>query len=353
MILNQSMFQQWQQRTFILVFSLAYFAALAQADSAVYVVTGGQQFGIIDLATGGFTQVGPNTPEAGDGLAPGPNGSLLTLTVSGNLDSINPATGLVTQIGATGLGDCTLPSSPCGPNTADTLAGFGGKLYATDVSNNLYSVNSSTGKATLIGPTGIPPLPLKLQATNPDGSFNAIDETLFGARGKLYATFDATQINLSPFTVTPVVPPDLWEIDPTTGHATLVAPTTLTLGTAADVNGTVYAFENMTGQVLQLDVSNGQTTAVTNYDSSVSRHHRIISGPGAGYARNRRLGIECVCASEASTLRHGLTGREGGPRFDSSRCCPINATGFPPRGLPMPRGSAPVRAAIPGNESAS
>jgi outer membrane protein assembly factor BamB len=231
----------------LLVIALAFTAVgPAFADSAVYIVTGGQQFGSMDLNTGRFSQIGPNAPEAEDGLAPGPNGSLLTLTVSGNLDSINPATGVTTKIGPTGLGDCTSPTSPCGPNSADTLVAFGGKLYATDVSNNLYVVNPSTGTAKLIGPTGIPPLPFKLQTTNPDGSIDGIDTALFVANGKLYETFDAIKIYFSPFKVIPVVAPNLWQINPDTGRATEIGPTTLTLGTAAEVDGTVYAFENMT-----------------------------------------------------------------------------------------------------------
>lgn len=254
----------------LLLIALAFTAvAPAFADSVVYIVTGGQQFGTMDLNTGVFSQIGPNTPEAEDGLAPGPNGSLLTLTVSGNLDSINPATGMTTKIGPTGLGDCTSPASPCGPNSADTLVGFGGKLYATDVSNNLYLVNPTTGVAKLIGPTGIPPLPFKLQTTNPDGSIDGIDAAVFAANGKLYETFDAIKLYFSPFKVTPVIAPDLWQINPDTGRAAEIGPTTLTLGTAAEVDGTVYAFENMTNQVLTLDLSNGNTSAFSAYNPGV------------------------------------------------------------------------------------
>ena len=97
------------------------------AGSLVY-VENGFQFGTVDLASGAFTPIGPGTPEGVTGLAAGPNGSLLTLSFSGNLESINPTNGAVTIVGATGLGDCSLLSSPCGPTSANTIAALGGKF---------------------------------------------------------------------------------------------------------------------------------------------------------------------------------------------------------------------------------
>ncbi len=84
------------QQKLMLSLALVLFTVPASADSLVYVVNGNNQFGTIDLATGAFRQIGPNGPGNG-GLAPGPNGSLLTLTFSGNLDSINPATGVTSR----------------------------------------------------------------------------------------------------------------------------------------------------------------------------------------------------------------------------------------------------------------
>jgi len=239
----------------------------ASAGPIVYVVTGFQQFGTVDLSTGAFTQIGADTPEGEDGLVPGLNGSLLTLTYSGNLDSINPSTGVTSLIGATGLADCSNfpPVSPCGPTSADELAGLGGKIYATDFSNNLYSVNPLTGAATLIGPTGIPAVPAIPGTSNPDGTFDSFDESLFSAGVDLYATFDAITINPSPFAVTPVISPDLYEISPTTGQATLIGPTALTIGAVVGVDGTFYAFNNMAGEVETLNLANGDTTAISNF----------------------------------------------------------------------------------------
>ncbi|MDQ2844461.1 MAG: hypothetical protein M3Y72_26130 [Acidobacteriota bacterium] len=254
------------QRKLIVSLALFLLAIPASADSVVYVVNTSQQFGTINLDTGAFAQIGPNTPEGEQGLVPGPNGSLLTLTYSGNLDAINPATGATIVIGPTGLASCAAPTSPCGPTAANAFAELGGTLYATDFQNHLYRVNPLNGAATLIGPTGVPALPITPGTTNPDGSVNFFDEALFNANGKLYATFDTGKG--SPSGVTPVIPAHLYQIDPSTGLTTLIGPTTFSLNTAIELNGTVYAFENMTSQVVTLNLANGNTTFFSNFDTS-------------------------------------------------------------------------------------
>jgi hypothetical protein len=245
------------------------FAASACLADSAYVIAGNGHFGTLDLATGGFQEIGPTLPEGATGLAPGPNGSFLTLAVSGNLLSINPATGVTTLVGPTGLGDCSFPGSPCGPNSADNIVRFGNTFYATDLANNLYTVDPSTAAATLLGPTGIPPLPFVLLSTNPDGSVNVVDQTLFTSGGKLYATFDAATIDFSTFTITPVIPNSLYQIDPSTGMATLIAPTALNLTAAVDVSGKVYAFNGASNEVVALNLTNGNTTFVSSFDSSI------------------------------------------------------------------------------------
>ena len=191
----------------IVSLALVLLTVPASASPIMYIVNG-SQFGTIDVSTGTFNQIGPNMPEGTEGLVQGQNGSLLTLAFSGNLDSINPATGATSVIGPTGLADCSnFPVSPCGPTSANDLGQFGGTIYATDFANNLYTVNPATAAATLIGPTGIPGLSFIPLSTNPDGSFNAYDETLFSTAGKLYVTFDTLTFN--PLTSTPVIPPHL------------------------------------------------------------------------------------------------------------------------------------------------
>jgi hypothetical protein len=127
-------------------------AASPAAHSLAYVVsggiTGGGQFGVVNLTTGGFRQIGPVEPNDCFGVARGPNGLLFALTHAGNLDSMNPATGVFTRIGPTGLGSCVIPSSSCGPTSAFSFEALDGRLYATDFQNNLYDLNPQSGEAT-------------------------------------------------------------------------------------------------------------------------------------------------------------------------------------------------------------
>jgi hypothetical protein len=62
-----------------------------------------------------------------------------------------------------------------------------------------------------------------------------------------------------------VIPPDLYQINPTTGVATLIGPTAFQLDAAIGVNGTVYGF-TAANTVLSLNLANGSSTFVTNYD---------------------------------------------------------------------------------------
>jgi hypothetical protein len=61
-----------------------------------------------------------------------------------------------------------------------------------------------------------------------------------------------------------VVAPSLYRIDPSTGKATLIAPTALNLGASVALDSTFYAFH--LGQVVTLDLSNGNTHFVTDID---------------------------------------------------------------------------------------
>jgi hypothetical protein len=190
----------------ILLFCLPIYCA--SAGPITYVIgnndaEGTHHFGTIDLTTGAFQQIGPNAPVGTEGLAWGPNGSLLTLAYNSDLYSINPATGTYTLVGPTGLDDCTTADSSCGPTS----------VYATDVQNSLYSVNPATA------------------SLNPDGKINFDEEALFGVGGSLYATFNALVFDFAtqgPASV--AVQPALYRIDPSTGVATThIAPTDLAM----------------------------------------------------------------------------------------------------------------------------
>ena len=241
-------------------------AAPSGHSRLVYVITGSSQFGAVDLHSGTFLPIGAALPpEVGGGLVQGPGKALLTLGFSGNLVAIDPVTGVTSVVGRTGLGDCTTPASPCGPNSANGIGLLDENLYATDFANNVYSLNPKSGAARLIGLTGIPALPFSPLSVNPDGSQNVFNETLFSARGKLYANFAAA---VRPQGGPPVVviPPAIWEINPKTGHAKWIAPTELGLTSIVNVKETIYAFSVRTGHVVILDVSTGQTSPVSELD---------------------------------------------------------------------------------------
>jgi hypothetical protein len=252
-----------------ILFALTFFTAAAHADPFVYLITGSQQFGKMDVATGDVSAIGP-VPATIQYLVSGPSGSLLTMSFDGNLDSIDPATGAVSVIGPTGFTDCTTPTTPsCGPNSQLSFGKAGGTLYATTFDNRLYTINPLTGQATFIGNTGIPAVPFIPGSINPDGSLNFYDENLFEADGKLYANFDAATFDPSTFTTTTAISPELYQIDPNTGAATLVASTDLGLISITDVNGTVYAFNGATNQLVTLDLTDGKTTFVRDIDPSL------------------------------------------------------------------------------------
>jgi hypothetical protein len=221
----------------------------ANADPLLYVSTAEGNFGTLDPTTGAFNQIGPTLSDPLAGLVLGPNG-YEGVSFSGNLDSVNPATGAVTVIGATGLGGYAL-----------CTAVLGGTVYATDFYGNLYTVNKMTGAASLIGYTGIPSVPAYQKIL---GSNLGDDESFFGINGKLYATFDVFNIS----TEKAVFGPELYEINPTTGVATIVGPTSLYIDAVAEVDGTVYAFA-AADQELSLDLATGKTTFVRDYDPAV------------------------------------------------------------------------------------
>jgi PEP-CTERM motif-containing protein len=260
------------QHKLVLAFTLAVSTAAANADNLVYVLGDSGQFGTVNLSNGSFTSIGPGISVGTGGLVQGPGGTLISLGFNGNLNSINPSTGALSVIGATGLGDCSLPTSPCGVNSANIIGKVGSNLYATDLANNLYSVNPTTGAATLIGATGIPGLPFIPHASvpgDPDGSFYIYDEVLFDFGGNLYANFDTGVFDPATFTPTPLIAPELYEINTLTGLATSITPTTFGLEGIANVNGTLYAFDLPLSSVVTLNLADGSTSHVSDTDPAI------------------------------------------------------------------------------------
>jgi len=250
--------------------------SLRGADSRLaYVITIAFQFGVVDLRSGAFLPIGPDLPaDVGDGLVQGRDRSLLSLGFDGNLYAIDPFTGQTSVVGATGLGDCSTPTSPCGPDSANWIGRFHGHYYITDFANNLYSLDPKTAATKLIGPTGIPGITFVPFSPNPDGSVNVFAEGLFGFRGKFYAYFSTQAVNFATGTFTNLIPGEIYEIDPATGHATPVAPADSSFSAIATVHDTVYAFDAILGQVDIVDPTTGNATLVTDLDPAAG----VIAG---------------------------------------------------------------------------
>jgi hypothetical protein len=180
----------------------------------------------------------------------------------------------VSVVGPTGFGDC---SGPVAANLSNCQLSFGsalGKYYATNFDNNLFTIDPQTGRATLVGNTGIPALTLLPGIPAADGSFDFYNENLFEANGKLYANFDTGHFqppadpNSDPVT-TQTRPAALYQIDPVTGLATRVSDTTFGQVTIANISGTIYSFVAPDSSIRTLDVTTGRTTVISNSDENV------------------------------------------------------------------------------------
>jgi hypothetical protein len=168
----------------VLIISLFFSSLLsiagAQANPLAYATTGDNQFGIVDLLTGVFTQSGKmgvrltGLGEVGGKLYGGGY-------ASGTLYSVNPSTGALTTIGSGSLTYWATGSTKRGLFALDNSANM-----------NLYSINRNTGGATLVGPTGLSP--------------TAIVEGMSTGSDTLYVTRNSS----------------LYRINTTTGASTLI-----------------------------------------------------------------------------------------------------------------------------------
>jgi hypothetical protein len=223
---------------------------------------------------------------------------------SGNLNTINTATGVMTTIGPSGLSDCSTPASPCDPKTSvNALTSFNGQILVTDLANRLYKVDPATGAATSIGLTGLPAIPFIPLSQNPNGTVNVYDEALFEADGKLYATVDAGNIDFSNGQITLVIDGMLYQIDPATAQATAIGNTPFGLGAAAQVNGVTYAFLNASHELATLDLATGGTTVIGGFDEAAGILSAAIPTPEPGTAAIAALGLLLVLASKCAKSR--------------------------------------------------
>jgi hypothetical protein len=115
----------------------------ARADDIAYTGVKGGNFGTVDLNTGVYTTLGSSGQTlAGMAVA---NATLFATSyhvADSLLFSVNPTNGSLTTIGLTGVNVDDFGSTTAG-------------LYAVDISGNLDAINPTTGAATLIGAIGI------------------------------------------------------------------------------------------------------------------------------------------------------------------------------------------------------
>jgi hypothetical protein len=135
----------WFRALLCLIALLALGTPSLRADDQAYAGLGSGGFGTIDLNTGVFTPLG-NLGQTPAGLAVAGGTLFATSFGNGTLYQVNPANGSLTQIGA--------------PSGIFYSGGFGSTLsglYAVGGSADLelYSIDASTGAATPIGLTGI------------------------------------------------------------------------------------------------------------------------------------------------------------------------------------------------------
>jgi hypothetical protein len=182
-----------------LVIGAAIGPSTASAGPIVYVAGTGGEFGTLDLATGDFTSIGTLNPSSGAeivGMGFGPDGNLYGLdfiqpnanlyqiditnansTLVGAIDhsaygastdaagkvyalsqddnalfyTLDPPSRTTTVVGPTGLAGFFLAAVDAGGSQF-----FAGAPNPTTGTVNLYSIDTTTGAATLVGDTGFP-----------------------------------------------------------------------------------------------------------------------------------------------------------------------------------------------------
>lgn len=222
-------------------------SAVVRADNLAYATVTpngnggfvGYAFGTVDLNTGSFTQIaGPQTTVAQlaelNGVLYGTYGAAGPST----LYRADPRNFALTPVGNTGVSLEELGATPNG------IFGISNGPNAP-----LYSIDPATGKATLIGTTG-------LNLTYSDSAATT-EELSNGAQG-LYLTVGTGSTLVS----------SIYSVNTTTGAATLLGQDSVgaCLKGMAEINGTLYAGSGYCtpgSNIYTINPSNGQATFVS------------------------------------------------------------------------------------------
>jgi hypothetical protein len=216
----------------LLVTLAALGASAFAADTSTFVVnldahTFQAQFGMLNLADGSFFLI-RNYGQVLEGIQRTPKGALVTVDNNGLLFRIEPETGYLTFVGASGV-------APGGPfqQPFNTVGGMtDGRFFGIDWQSNLWQINTDTGKAMLIGNTGLP----APAADNPRYGI-----TLAGDDKYLYVTLEISAPPPGP-QYPQIFPAALYRVDPGTGVGRLIGPAPRYIAGTAYANSQLYAF---------------------------------------------------------------------------------------------------------------
>src|SRR5580700_1436453 len=121
---------------------LAALPSTAYADTIAFMETNMDNFGTVNLDSGAYTQISTNAPGLLSGLAELNGVIYSTAYLSNNFYVVNPSNGALSQTATTSVSIKSLGA---------TLTG----LYGIDVNGGVYSISTS-GVATAIGSLGLP-----------------------------------------------------------------------------------------------------------------------------------------------------------------------------------------------------
>jgi hypothetical protein len=210
------------------------------------------RFGVLLVGAGRFLPIS-DLPNSAQGLGRDDRGRLYLVDAGNNLVRIDALTGRAEVIGDTGV---TTPG-PVGQTLVNVFGSMAtGELFLMDYANNLYSVSPRTGRATLIAATGIPAITSPVYSSSFAGTCNSLFFTIHEGDG---------QGNV-------LQGPSLYRIDPRTGAATLVGPTADFMPGSGFIDRQLYGFSidlrpfgiGDGPHAYSIDVRSGQATLVSD-----------------------------------------------------------------------------------------
>jgi hypothetical protein len=199
-------------------------SSAALASPILYIDDVNNRLGTVDVATGVGTVIGNMGGDVMTDIAFDPSGNLWGISFS-NIYTINKTTGAATLVGSHGIS---------GGNAL--VFGADGTLYAAGASNFLFRINTTTGVGTTIGLMG---------------SFASAGDLAFNGGSLFLATTSNALLN----------------VNPTTGAGSVVGNMGISnvFGLATADNGLLYAVSG-TG-VFTVNTGTAVPTFVTNYSN--------------------------------------------------------------------------------------